>query len=450
MAVIYAIQNGNWSDGTTWNTGSVPTADDDVYTNGYVVNISQNDTITAQCIHNTSADGITEGGNLKDNGTYSASNTITIISNIDAINNIVNCNCKLVIIGDVYSLTTISTAASTYRQNATFYFPHTTMYTLLPCIHIIGNVVSSVDSVGMIIAGAHQYTNIAVDGNITHNSGYFSEGIRYQATQDIVYINGNIEAFAEMFKNRIAIFDNVDRYGLIPLNGNWVQHNGAADVAYFNHSGDLIIEENAYIHFYVSSSQYSNYGNVHVYTLPSIGNNIVLNIFPSASYKLRLHNFYNHTNCQRMFGSYNWYQYFQEIVCDGEFHTGNPLYMQTDSQYFESPLYKFTALAGCKFYHQNQNPTLFAKIWSINEPETFEFVYEGVGNLPPYKVIPITNDLLNTYPYETNVKKDVKYGPFNEFTGEYQSTILTDEQLQRIANCATVSTVQKCFEDFKE
>ncbi len=39
MAVKYAVANGNWNAGATWNDGSVPTIDDDVYLNGYTISI---------------------------------------------------------------------------------------------------------------------------------------------------------------------------------------------------------------------------------------------------------------------------------------------------------------------------------------------------------------------------------------------------------------------------
>jgi hypothetical protein len=39
MALVYAVQNGNWSSTSTWNTGSLPTNDDDVYTDGKIVTI---------------------------------------------------------------------------------------------------------------------------------------------------------------------------------------------------------------------------------------------------------------------------------------------------------------------------------------------------------------------------------------------------------------------------
>lgn len=54
MAIVYAINNGNWSDGSTWNTGSVPTAADDVYLNGYTVASfnAYETSVTAKSIHN--------------------------------------------------------------------------------------------------------------------------------------------------------------------------------------------------------------------------------------------------------------------------------------------------------------------------------------------------------------------------------------------------------------
>ena len=39
MALVYAVQNGDWSSISTWNTGSLPTNDDDVYTDGKIVTI---------------------------------------------------------------------------------------------------------------------------------------------------------------------------------------------------------------------------------------------------------------------------------------------------------------------------------------------------------------------------------------------------------------------------
>jgi hypothetical protein len=45
LANVYAITNGNWSAGATWNTGVVPTSADDVFTNNFTVNMDVNATV---------------------------------------------------------------------------------------------------------------------------------------------------------------------------------------------------------------------------------------------------------------------------------------------------------------------------------------------------------------------------------------------------------------------
>lgn len=72
MANVYAIQNGNWSNGSTWSSGSVPTADDDVYCNGHTIVIPT--IIVAKTIQNTAVieDNVVAGGFLSsvDENTY--------------------------------------------------------------------------------------------------------------------------------------------------------------------------------------------------------------------------------------------------------------------------------------------------------------------------------------------------------------------------------------------
>lgn len=62
MANVYATKSGNWSDTTVWNTGSLPTSNDDVYTNTYTVTIDQN--VTVLSLRNTSSSGISSGGSF--------------------------------------------------------------------------------------------------------------------------------------------------------------------------------------------------------------------------------------------------------------------------------------------------------------------------------------------------------------------------------------------------
>ena len=60
MAIVYAVKNGNWSDSTVWNTGALPAAADDVYSNNFTVNI--NGSYTVSSINNGANTGVTAGG----------------------------------------------------------------------------------------------------------------------------------------------------------------------------------------------------------------------------------------------------------------------------------------------------------------------------------------------------------------------------------------------------
>lgn len=70
MAIVYAVKTGNWSDPTVWNTGALPTADDDVYSNTFTVTIDTSPTVLS--ISNTAATGVTAGG------TFVPTNEITL------------------------------------------------------------------------------------------------------------------------------------------------------------------------------------------------------------------------------------------------------------------------------------------------------------------------------------------------------------------------------------
>jgi hypothetical protein len=60
MAIVRAIASGNWSNTAIWNTGSLPTSADDVYSNTFTVTIDTSPTVLS--IRTTSATGVTAGG----------------------------------------------------------------------------------------------------------------------------------------------------------------------------------------------------------------------------------------------------------------------------------------------------------------------------------------------------------------------------------------------------
>jgi hypothetical protein len=60
MANVYAIISGNWSNPLIWNTGALPTAADDVFSNGLTVQV--NGSFTASTVRNTASAPIVAGG----------------------------------------------------------------------------------------------------------------------------------------------------------------------------------------------------------------------------------------------------------------------------------------------------------------------------------------------------------------------------------------------------
>ena len=60
MADRWAVANGNWSNTATWNGGTLPTAADDVFADGFSVTINQN--VTVLSVRTTQRSGGTAGG----------------------------------------------------------------------------------------------------------------------------------------------------------------------------------------------------------------------------------------------------------------------------------------------------------------------------------------------------------------------------------------------------
>ena len=103
MAEIYAVQNGNWSDGSTWSSGTVPTADDDVFLQDYEVTVQQS-LIDFKTLSNRDHTGrLLFPSSIKSytfNGTIYQGDSNAIIYNP---NNSAYFNFKFIVNGDVYS-----------------------------------------------------------------------------------------------------------------------------------------------------------------------------------------------------------------------------------------------------------------------------------------------------------------------------------------------------------
>jgi hypothetical protein len=87
MAIVRAVKSGNWSDPTVWNTGALPTAADDVYSNTFTVTIDVSPTVLQ--ISNASTTGVTAGGGflISANGITLTANTIASTATVLTVSN---------------------------------------------------------------------------------------------------------------------------------------------------------------------------------------------------------------------------------------------------------------------------------------------------------------------------------------------------------------------------
>lgn len=176
MASVYAIANGNWRDGSTWNTGIVPTVDDDVYINGHIVTCRiEQQTITVASLHfDTNPITLSAGGRLR----Y---DYLTGISTL-----IINAN----IIGNNEDILE--------RVNFT------------PQAYLINGNVTDV-----IISDNINPMTITVNGNVNNSRFNFNSG--GGSASKTLHINGNI--------NEMYIGGASNGVFYIYTNGNWRQQN---------------------------------------------------------------------------------------------------------------------------------------------------------------------------------------------------------------------------------
>jgi hypothetical protein len=150
MANVYATKTGNWSDTTVWNTGSLPTAADDVYANNFTVTVDVNTTVIS--IRNTSASGINAGGLFQ-----ITSGGITII-------------CTTIVVGTsmCINVTTASPGIVSISGSGT------------------GGTGPDANVVRLSGSGTVNLT-----GNYTHGTGAAAHGVMHNSSSGIINITGN-------------------------------------------------------------------------------------------------------------------------------------------------------------------------------------------------------------------------------------------------------------------
>ena len=151
MANVYAVKSGNWSDTTVWNTGALPTAADDVYSNNFTVTVDVSPTILT--VRSTSASGIIAGG------TFVLSNGITL-----------TCTNPIGGNGSGTLLTSSLSSPSSAAINSNFvHQPGSTAYVLshsgTGTINVTGNITGGGTNAAHVIINTGQGT-INIFGNV--------------------------------------------------------------------------------------------------------------------------------------------------------------------------------------------------------------------------------------------------------------------------------------------
>ena len=462
MANKWAIANGNWSDGSTWNDGVVPAVDDDVWLNGYEVYVSSD--IKINNLSNVSDSTFTVGGKLVfGNNDYKIEcNIINSINNIITFNNGYNLyiDCR-----KLYSMTEYAFSSSNKDKQTIYGTNPNAAYSKTFC-YFSGDIETNENSIGSVFlsayASSNNYFTLNITGNIIHKGGYIAPTIQLYSSYN-GYIIGNLTVYTNPFlsnsSNKAFVYGNIEIYNI-----------NSFDLGNQQNYGDIIVSPNSSLNLNNSK----NYGTIYLYT-----KNEFIGKALSWSNECVVTNLFDYTTCLQ-FTTLNNANYKINLTILGNVHIG---YHESYSSYNDG-FNRLTSSENGKLYVKT-NQILFLE-FIIDNPDIFEYIYEGEGE-PTFEIIPYKGNHRLNYPTEQQVAQGVTYGMQNEYEGRLalppESTVLkdveygddkvgtlevialsgatatadnisvvnlTEHQLQRVSNCATVSTVQKCFEDFKE
>lgn len=459
MANKWAIQNGNWSDGSIWNDGVVPTAEDDVWLNGKTVALTSS-TVYAKKISNFENGDLSviAGGFLS-----SASSNDIIYGDLEASGLIINKTNQtdITIIGNI--IAEITDINSNVIIN---------LYGGVRTCHIVGNILirQTNNDVNGRLVGPSGYISCAIIGNINIESHYaiLSE---YLSSHTTGYINGNIHSFKAPWNNGFGSGQKGDIVGDVDIYGTGVFIAGVVD-------GDITIDNDAVL----SIPSYADYkGTVTVNSKPT-SKNFLISIPSSGGF---VNNLIIANEAISSGGIFE--QKGNTLNISGDLSILGSSVRITNGSYLDTSLLTLHFLSDAGVFRTNIVDFYIHQVkFIIDNPSTFEYIYEGEGE-PTFEIIPYKGNHRLNYPTEQQVAKGITYGMQNEYEGRLalppESTVLkdveygdnqkgtlevialsgatataenisvvnlTEQEVNRVKNCATVSTVQKCFEDFKE
>lgn len=387
MAEIYAIQDGNWSATSTWSTGTIPTVDDEVYIDNYTISAANMTCYAKKIIFNGT-------------GRLGGANKI-IYSDLECLGSPTT--------SFIYDITTV-----------------------------VGNLYENCQLPNIVVF----QNGITFTGNVEmHNCSYCSE-----TTYNRFKLNGNI-----------YIYDN----GAYSVNtGNWTYD--------FEINGKLYIDISSQRSFVCAVSpnnggyvryifEIESYSYFPVFGASFIGDN-------NYAYRFKIDKIVLHNAPYLALGEIRNITLGDVDIKNGtltssqyEWVLAGDIKQKSDGIIIGRT--KILDIEG-KSVNYDTNATIFLLTKEQYEEEipqesnVKQGVEYGISKIGTYNP---------NLPQPANVLKDVHYGD-NQVgtlevialsgataTADNISVVnLTEQQLQRVGNCATVSTVQKCFEEFKE
>lgn len=413
MANKWAIQNGNWSDGSTWNDGVVPTDGDLVYANNHTVTVAQNSTeVNGKTLSNESTDingvAITAGGYFAIRQTIQTYQLQFNVRSVTtrAIQWTLGANdLSATLIGNIYAKNTKAIEfPMNQRESVTFIgdisldsgaiYSHSAVSSaVFSRISIIGDVVCNGTCYIQMDNYITDLTLLEVVGNMTN--------IRYTTDTTKKILTANITGILSI--NFDFTIDTLSISGKLKTDNCSVLCSNTTTI-------DGSVE-------YISSSSFGSIG---------LAARRITVVNPETFY-------------------------WRDITSVRD----NPFIIYSDADLEDTANYPTE--------NNVRKDVVYALGTKIG---TYLPDYPSENNVKE-GVTYDSGRLIGTYnpslPQEANVLKDVHYGD-NQVgtlevialsgataTADNISVVnLTEQEINRVKNCATVSTVQKCFEDFKE
>lgn len=233
MADRWAVATGNWSSTATWNGGTLPTAADDVYADGFTVTIDQN--VTVLSIRTTQRTGGTAGGGFTLDIGFNV--TANVISGSTVCLTISNASGTNIVTGNVTAGTQGGSNGAINKSGA-------------GTLNIIGNITGGSNSLcsglnssggivnitGNCIAGSGSQSfgaritgaiSINIVGDCIGGGNSGSNGLNWQAATGSVVVTGNATGGSGGTAMGIACAGSSG--GTITVNGNVSGHSISAN-----------------------------------------------------------------------------------------------------------------------------------------------------------------------------------------------------------------------------